>query len=747
MKDSMPKLKRSALALSIVFSASSLLATTFVVPNDREMVRRTDAIVVATAGASYTQLNPLGGVETVTRFSVGEVIKGAIGAGTLEVHEPGGEYRGVRSMIPGSPRFESGQEHLLFLTRTPLATWAATDLVLGKFTFEQDRSGQKLAVRDEAEIVGWDSDLTVHVEKRRALDPFLDFVRAEAKGQPAAETYVVPYHPIVMKSEVQSFFTPEVNIAPYTATSYTSDLGGGRGGRWNVFPNGVNWYKGTTNEPGAPGGGVTAITTALASWDNDCLSNVNYVYAGVDDGTHTAGLSGVDGRNTILYERNLSSYGAPGFTCSGNSYSGTLGIGGITSATGTHTGPNGEQFFTIIEGDVEMNQGIANCTILFNNGDFNSAVTHELGHTLGLRHSDQTRANSSTLACTTDSSLECSTTAIMKSFISTGLNAALQAYDQHAVDAVYPGSCTVGAHVKGDFDFDGKADIFWHHYTNGQNMVWLMNGATVTSNLPSTTEPTLAWQPVGIGDFDNDGKADVFWRNMSTGQTRVWFMNGAAVTTSTASNTVADLTWDVVAVGDFSGDGKADVFWRNHSTGANALWIMNGAAVSSNNSLPTVSDTNWKVAGSGDFDGDHKYDIFWRNVSTGSDAVWYMNGATSTNNATNTVTDLTWNPVGVGDFDGDGKADILWRNANTGADAVWIMNGYIVASNATVTTASTDWQVQAVGDFSGDGKVDIAWRSATTGNDAMWIMNGSSITTNTLITAVPDLNWKMVGPK
>ncbi|MCU1244510.1 MAG: hypothetical protein JWN02_420, partial [Acidobacteria bacterium] len=519
-------------------------------------------------------------------------------------------------------------------------------------------------------------------------------------------------------------------------------------GRWNVFPTAVSWYKGTTNEPGAPAGGVTAITTALASWDNDCLSNVNYVYAGVDDGTHTAGLSGVDGRNTILYERNLSSYGAPGFTCSGNSYSGTLGIGGITSASGTHTGPNGEQFFTIIEGDVEMNQGIANCTVLFNNGDFNSAVTHELGHTLGLRHSDQTRVNNPSNPCTTDASLECSTNAIMKSFITTGLNAALQAYDQHAVDAVYPGSCTVGGvHVKGDFDFDGKADIFWHHYTNGQNMVWLMNGATVVSNLPSTTEPTLAWQPVGIGDFDNDGKADVFWRNMSTGQTRVWFMNGAAVTTSTASNTVADLNWDVVAVGDFSGDGKADVFWRNHSTGANALWIMNGATVSSNNSLPTVADTNWKVAGSGDFDGDHKYDIFWRNVSTGSDAVWYMNGATSTNNATNTVTDLTWSPVGVGDFDGDGKADILWRNANTGADAVWIMNGAVVASNATVTTASTDWQVQAVGDFSGDGKVDIAWRSATTGNNAMWIMNGSTITTNTLITAVPDLNWKMVGPK
>ena len=37
-----------------------------------------------------------------------------------------------------------------------------------------------------------------------------------------------------------------------------------------------------------------------------------------------------------------------------------------------------------------------------------------------------------------DASLECATSAIMKSFIPSGLNGALQSWDQHAVDAVYP---------------------------------------------------------------------------------------------------------------------------------------------------------------------------------------------------------------------------------------------------------------------------------------------------------------------
>src|SRR5262249_5866167 len=146
-----------------------------------------------------------------------------------------------------------------------------------------------------------------------------------------------------------------------------------------------------------------------------------------------------DGANTVLFERNLTSFGASAFTCSSNSYSGVLGIGGITLASGTNQ-LGSETFFSIVEGDVEMNQGIANCTLLLttNVGDWNSAVTPEPGHTLGFRHSDQTRDSLS--ACSTDPSLECSNSAIMNSFVIHGLNAVLQTWDQHAVAAVYPGN-------------------------------------------------------------------------------------------------------------------------------------------------------------------------------------------------------------------------------------------------------------------------------------------------------------------
>lgn len=412
-------------------------AATFVVPDDRDLPKRADAIVVGTAIDSYPQWSAEGGVETLTVFSVGEVIKGNVSP-TINIVEPGGSIDGVTVVIAGVPRFAPGEKSLLFLRKTGSDRWAVADLAVGKFTAVEDGS-ERLLQRDADGIVGWDSHLKPFVDRPRDEARFLTFVRQVTSGRDAVADYFVDRSPL--RPRAQSL-TPKPTIAPYSATSYTMNISGAMGSRWTVFPNAVTFLSGTQTEPGAPGGGTTAIQAAFTSWDNDCGSNVNYVYGGTDNGTHTQGLHGVDGANTILFERDLSTWGVTPFTCSGNSYSGTLGIGGITDASGTNS-VSGENFATTNEADVEMNRGIANCTLLFNNGDFNSALTHEVGHTLGFRHSDQTR--NSGAACTTDSSLECSDTAIMKSFITTGINGALQTWDQHAVQAVYPGNiCAPG---------------------------------------------------------------------------------------------------------------------------------------------------------------------------------------------------------------------------------------------------------------------------------------------------------------
>src|SRR6266403_290410 len=238
-----------------------------------------------------------------------------------------------------------------------------------------------------------------------------------------------------------------------------------------------------------------------------------------------------------------------------------------------------------------------------------------------------------------------------------------------------------------DFSGNGKSDILWRNGSTGQNLLWLVNGATVTGAPALTSVVDQNWQIAGAGDLSGDGKSDILWRNYSTGQNQIWFMNGGAVTSAANTNTVADLNWTVVGVGDFNGGGKADILWHNSVTGQNQLWLMNGGSVASTSTVETVSDLNWHIVGVGDFDGDGKADILWRNSSTGQNAILLMNGATALRTTyIESVTDLNWKIVSVGDYNGDGKADILWRNGSTGQNRIFFMNGGTVTSEAYLPT-------------------------------------------------------------
>ena len=150
----------------------------------------------------------------------------------------------------------------------------------------------------------------------------------------------------------------------------------------------------------------------------------------------------------------------------------------------------------------------------------------------------------------------------------------------------------------GDFNGDGKIDILWRNKGTGQNVVWFMDGATMSDwswILPEV--PDTNWEIVGPGDFNGDGKTDILWRNKATGQNVVWFMNGATLSSYSWIDTVADTNWEIVGTGDFNGDGKTDILWRNKNTGQNVVWLMNGTALSSYTWLPDVPDTNWEIVG------------------------------------------------------------------------------------------------------------------------------------------------------
>ena len=416
-----------AASCALTLFATSAFAVTYVVPTDHEMVRRSHAIVVATAVNSYTRLTTAGGVETITTFDVDEALMGLLAATRIDITEPGGVFGEHMQLIAGVPQFEPGDHVLLFLRRTPQQTWAITDLGLGKFSIVTDSLGRLLAVRDEGELVGWDTDGRPHREQQRSAQRFLEFLRTEVRGGAGSDDYFVSRAPLVIATTSASKLKAAPNA--FTATSYTMPISGSLGSRWTT---GSQSILSQNSEPGAAGNGTTAIQSGCNLWTG---GGAHYSYGGNTGGA--GGLASPDGKNTVLFERDLSGYGISAFSgCSG-----TLGIGGITNASGTHSF-NGETFVTTLEGDVEMNQGIQNCPTLFSNGKFNAAVAHELGHTLGFRHSDQVRGG--TAPCTSDPSLECSSSAIMTASLS--VTGGLTGWDTNAVRATYvpggTGTCT-----------------------------------------------------------------------------------------------------------------------------------------------------------------------------------------------------------------------------------------------------------------------------------------------------------------
>lgn len=201
----------------------------------------------------------------------------------------------------------------------------------------------------------------------------------------------------------------------------------------------------------------------------------------------------------------------------------------------------------------------------------------------------------------------------------------------------------------GDYNGDGNSDILWRHNVTGQNHMYLMDGGTITSSLGVTTVPNPdSWKVAGNGDYNGDGKTDILWRHAVTGQNHMYLMDGATVTSSLGVTTVPNPDdWKVAGGGDYNGDGKSDILWRHAVTGQNHMYLMDSATVTSSLGVTTVpAPDDWKVMGNGDYNDDGKSDIFWRNLSTGENWMYLMDSATIASSlSVTTVSDTLWEVV------------------------------------------------------------------------------------------------------
>ena len=294
-------------------------------------------------------------------------------------------------------------------------------------------------------------------------------------------------------------------------------------------------------------------------------------------------------------------------------------------------------------------------------------------------------------------------------------------------------SCPTPA-ASGDYDDDGRSDVFWRNGSTGANTIWKSGNASTRQSTVGVTNQH--WKVVANGDFNGDGRSDVFWRNDATGNNVIWKSGNAATPQAVAS--VANLHWQVVGTGDFDGDGTSDVFWRNDTTGANAIWKSGNAATPQ--AVVAVTNLDWEVVGIGDFDGDGRSDLFWRNTSTGANVIW-RSGSAATPQATRGVGNQDWKVVGSNDFDGDGSWDVFWRNTTTGANVIW-NSGNAATRQPVAGVSNQNWQVAASGDYDGDGKADVFWRNFATGANVIW--KSAIASTTQAVAGVGNFAWVVV---
>lgn len=305
--------------------------------------------------------------------------------------------------------------------------------------------------------------------------------------------------------------------------------------------------------------------------------------------------------------------------------------------------------------------------------------------------------------------------------------------------------------VPGDLNGDGNPDIIWRNPATGQNLTWLLNSVSFSSEVAL---PTLTgnWKIAATLDADGDGDLDIIWREQSTGNNRLWVMNGVSLSTELALPRLGG-QWRIAGNADLDNDGVSEVVLRNTQNGQVLMWDLNVTRGSASvQSLVLGSrGLNFTLAGIGDFNKDGQSDILWYN-SQGSLQVWQLRAtATGRFQITNLVASITvpanLQIQAVGDTDGDGDADIVLRDSR-GIVYLWRARGAnnvkLNISTEVLRSVASVWTVVGASDFDNDGDMDILWRNVS-GSNSIWQLGPQGIQSRLGLRLIPS-NWRAEAP-
>ncbi|MGZ5444755.1 MAG: Ig-like domain-containing protein [Thermoanaerobaculia bacterium] len=379
-------MRRSAVAVCLFLLSATLSAATFDLSSDRDLLDRADVVVVATVMDAAPRLADDGMILTDYQLHVEDILKGGAPA-TIVVSEAGGLFNGRGVEIAGSAVYTPGSRVLAFLRQRADGTYYTAFMGLGRYRFAKE-----LLVRDA------DGIETLGGEPRDARNAvaFLDAIRSGAPSR-------------VPRIAAESRPDPEPRThAAASAYVLTATLGPKR---WEGCESGCTIGFTHNNGLHPVFDTLTGIEKAYAAWTDHLNSFVNLETNNIGADTNWTN----DDENDVVVNWNGLN---PHNTCEGSKGCGIVYFNAVQHEF------RGEDFYTLVAADVLVHQSVTNQVA------FESIMTHELGHALAFRHSNE--------------GTPFSTAGVMNSTVPTNTGPTLGAWAEEALTAVYgPGVACV----------------------------------------------------------------------------------------------------------------------------------------------------------------------------------------------------------------------------------------------------------------------------------------------------------------
>jgi putative Ig domain-containing protein/matrixin/Ig-like domain-containing protein len=402
--------------------AHSSFATTVTIPFDDDMVIGARAIVRGKVGVIESSFDEQSGrIYTYITVKVQEVLKGQIAVRKIVLKELGGQVGDKINLVYGNPQFKRGERVLLYLDTWADGSLRTYQMFLGKFNIVTDPiTGEDFAVRSSP-----DENTTVlkqHLHghnvrgestERQTLSRYLRLIRNrlaanwERSVQFDSQYYAnrpfinepAEYRSIAERGDINPDYT---FLGPYRF--FEPD---------NGQPVAVTLNPNPSGEQGVPQVTLNSADVAAAggAWSNvqgcalqtSFTGSLNQCYLG-------SGIPGIHVVSNNCDGRNGATAGCASI----------LAWGGV-SVTGFGSKViNGTTFTQTVQGFVSMNPW-ANCSF-GNSCNVREILTHEIGHALGLGHSQFSDA----------------TMAAFAHF--DGRCASIRTDDVNGICAIYPGS-------------------------------------------------------------------------------------------------------------------------------------------------------------------------------------------------------------------------------------------------------------------------------------------------------------------